>query len=86
MVQEFPRSERSPNALLRTGEAMLALGLKDDARAIFQDVVKTYPKTPVAKQASAKLAEIDRRPKKSKTTLKKQWDRGIGSRPAERYG
>lgn len=58
VAQDFPRSDKAPDALYRTGQAMLALGLVDDARAILQDVVARYPKTSAAKKAAARLAEL----------------------------
>ena len=64
VAQDFPRSDKAPDALLRTGEAMLALDLRDDARAIFQDVSKRYPNTTAAKKANARLAEMNKAPKK----------------------
>jgi tol-pal system protein YbgF len=64
VAQDFPRSDKAPDALLRTGESMLALDLKDDARAILQDVVNRYPKTTAAKKASARLAEMSKNSKK----------------------
>jgi tol-pal system protein YbgF len=64
VAQDFPRSDKAPDALLRTGESMLALDLKDDARAILQDVVNRYPKTTAAKKASARLAEMSKSSKK----------------------
>jgi tol-pal system protein YbgF len=65
VAQDFPRSDKAPDALLRTGEAMAALDLKDDAKAIFQDVVKRYPKTAAAKKANARLAELSKSTKKA---------------------
>ncbi len=65
VAQDFPRSDKAPDALLRTGEAMAALDLKDDAKAIFQDVVKRYPKTTAAKKASARLADLSKSTKKA---------------------
>jgi tol-pal system protein YbgF len=70
VAQDFPRSDKAPDALFRTGEAMLALDLKDDAKAIFQDVVKRYPKTSAAKKASARLAELSKKPAKKPTQKK----------------
>ena len=64
VAQDFPRSDKAPDALFRTGEAMLALDLRDDARAIFQDVVKRYPKTTASKKAGARLAEMSKNVKK----------------------
>lgn len=64
VAQDFPRSDKAPDALFRTGESMLALDLKDDGRAILQDVVNRYPKTTAAKKAAARLAEMSKNSKK----------------------
>jgi tol-pal system protein YbgF len=64
VVEGFPRSDKKPDAMLRTGESMLALGLPDDAKGIFAEVVKQYPKTTAGQKAKARLAELS--PKKRK--------------------
>jgi tol-pal system protein YbgF len=64
VVEGFPRSDKKPDAMLRTGESMLALGLPDDAQGIFAEVVKQYPKTTAGQKAKARLAELA--PKKKK--------------------
>jgi TolA-binding protein len=43
---------------------MLALDLRSDAKAIFEDVVKRYPKTTAAKKANARLTEMSKNSKK----------------------
>jgi len=58
VARDFPRSDKAPDALYRTGESMIALDLKDDARAILEDVVNRYPKTSAAQKAKARLAEL----------------------------
>ncbi len=58
VARDFPRSDKAPDALYRTAEAMIALDLKDDARAILEDVVSRYPKTTAAQKAKARLAEL----------------------------
>jgi TolA-binding protein len=42
----------------------MALDLRDDAKAIYQDVVSRFPKTTAAKKATARLAEISKNSKK----------------------
>jgi len=69
VAQDFPRSDKAPDALYRTGEAMLALGLADDARAILEDVVARYPKTSASKKAAARLSEL-RGGKKKKSSAR----------------
>ena len=58
VAQDFPRSDKAPDALLKTGEAMVALDLKDDARRLFEEVTTRYPKSTAAKRAKARLAEL----------------------------
>jgi tol-pal system protein YbgF len=60
VAQDFPRSDKAPDALFRTAESMVLLGLKDDARAIYQDVLSRYPATSAARKAKARLAELTR--------------------------
>ncbi|HTP25962.1 MAG TPA: tol-pal system protein YbgF, partial [Anaeromyxobacteraceae bacterium] len=66
VVQDFPRSDKAPDALLRTGESMLPLGLKDDARGLFQEVEKRYPRSTAAVRAKARLAELAKKGGKKK--------------------
>jgi tol-pal system protein YbgF len=66
VAQDFPRSDKAPDAMLRTGESMLALDLKDDARALFEEVRKRYPKSLAAQRAKARLAELAPPPKKKR--------------------
>jgi tol-pal system protein YbgF len=58
VVRDFPRSDKAPDALYRTGESMIALDLKDDAKAILEVVVNRYPKTSAAQKAKARIAEL----------------------------
>ena len=58
VAQDFSRSDKAPDALYRTAEAMTALGLKDDAKVIYEDVGTRYPKSSAAKKAAARLAEL----------------------------
>jgi tol-pal system protein YbgF len=64
VAQDFPRSDKAPDALFRTAESMVQLGLRDDARAIFEDVVSRYPKSTAAQKAKSRLAEFSREKKK----------------------
>jgi len=58
VAQDFPRSDKAPDATYRTAEAMLALDLKDDAKAILRELVARHPKTEAARRARARLAEL----------------------------
>jgi len=46
-----PKSKRFPTATLRIGQCFMELGMKDDARTFFEEVVAKYPKSDEAKQA-----------------------------------
>ena len=70
VAQDFPRSDKAPDALLRTGESMLALELRDDAKGLFEEVTKRYPRTTAARKAKARLAELTA-PKKKANGKKK---------------
>jgi tol-pal system protein YbgF len=72
VAQDFPRSDKAPDALLRTGESMVALDLKDDARKLFQGVVSRYPKTPAAQRAKARLNELSAPAAKKKPAQNKK--------------
>ena len=58
VAQDFPRSDKAPDALLRTADSMVALDLKSDARAIYEDVLGRYPRSSAARKAKARLAEL----------------------------
>ncbi|MFL5301966.1 MAG: tetratricopeptide repeat protein [Anaeromyxobacteraceae bacterium] len=58
VAQNFPRSDKAPDALLRTAESMLEIDLQDDAKALLADVQKRYPSTSAAARAKALLADL----------------------------
>jgi tol-pal system protein YbgF len=58
VAQDFPRSDKAPDALLRTAESMLEIDLQDDAKALLADVQKRYPNTSAAARAKALLADL----------------------------
>jgi tol-pal system protein YbgF len=68
VAEGFPRSERAPDALLRIGESMIALDMKDDAKAILDQVRQKYPKSSAASRAGKLLASLEppRKPTKKK--------------------
>jgi TolA-binding protein len=58
VAEDFPRSELAPEALLGAAEAMLRLEMKDDARAVLEQLVEKYPKHKAAGRAKERLAEL----------------------------
>jgi tol-pal system protein YbgF len=65
VAQGFPRSDKAPDALLRTAESMLEIDLQDDAKALLADVQKRYPNSSAAARAKALLADLSPRRRRS---------------------
>jgi tol-pal system protein YbgF len=59
VASDFPRSEQAPDALLRTADSMMAIGLKADALTLLAEIPKRYPASPAAARARQRLAEIN---------------------------
>lgn len=53
--EKFTRSKRMPSALFRIGSSFDALGMKEDAKGFYQELVDKFPKTSEAKKARSKL-------------------------------
>lgn len=53
--EKFPKSKRIPLVLLKIGQSFEALGMQDDARGFYQDLVERFPKTSEAKKAKSRL-------------------------------
>lgn len=52
---KFGKSPYIPKALYMTALSFEALGMKDDSRAFFQELINSYPKSKEAKQARKKI-------------------------------
>lgn len=55
--EKFPKSTYHPKALLKIGESFEELGLKDEAKAFFSDLVEKFPKSSEAKAAKKKITK-----------------------------
>jgi len=64
VAQDFARSERAPDALLRTADSMLAIGLNDDAKAVLSDVPRRYPNSAAAGRARQRLTQLEEHEKR----------------------
>lgn len=53
--EKFTKSRHMPSALLRIGQSFEALGMKDDAKGFYQELVDKFPKSAEAKKAKARL-------------------------------
>lgn len=63
VYHQYPSSEKVPAALLKIGYSNLELEKPATARSIFRQLVRSYPKSPEAAKAYARLTESDRTPK-----------------------
>lgn len=53
--EQWPKSEKAPDALLKMGFAFYELGLGDEGKLFLEEVVRTHPKSNAAKLAKSKL-------------------------------
>lgn len=53
--EKFTRSKRMPAALLRIAGSFEALGMKEDAKGFYQELIEKFPKSAEAKKARAKV-------------------------------
>lgn len=60
VVLRYPDGNKAPDALLKVGFSYLALGSTDAARQALEQVLRSYPKHPVAALAADRLKEIGR--------------------------
>jgi tol-pal system protein YbgF len=58
VIEKYPKGNKVPAALLKQGNAFLALGDKVNSRLIFEELVRKFPQTAEAKTASDKLKEL----------------------------
>lgn len=52
--EKFQNSRHTPTALLKIAQSFEALGMRDDARSFYQELVEKFPKSPEAKKARPK--------------------------------
>ncbi len=53
--EKFPQSKSMPDALYKIGVSFEALGMKEDAKGFFQELVEKFPKNPLSKKVRSKL-------------------------------
>ncbi len=58
VAEDFPRAAIAPDAMLGAAESMVNLDLRDDARAVLEQLVEKYPKSKAAGRAKVRLAEL----------------------------
>lgn len=60
LLAKSPKSSKAPTALYRQGLAFFHLQSFDDAKAFFTKLIRSYPQTLEAGQASSQIERIDR--------------------------
>jgi TolA-binding protein len=58
IVKSFPKSDRAPEALLRSAECFQALKMGQEAKLALEEILASYPKSPAAKTAKTRLAKL----------------------------
>jgi tol-pal system protein YbgF len=58
VVRRWPSENKVPDALLKLGYSLLALGKDDDGRAVLAQLVEHYPNTQPAQSAKKRLDEL----------------------------
>jgi len=55
---QFPKGKKYPIATYRIGVCFYELGMKEEAKEFFQEIVSKFPDNPLAKQAKERLKKI----------------------------
>ena len=58
VAEAHPKSEQAPEAMVGVGDAMIELGMIEDAKAVLQQVLDRYPKAPAARNARESLRSL----------------------------
>ncbi|HSM93011.1 MAG TPA: tetratricopeptide repeat protein [Anaeromyxobacteraceae bacterium] len=58
VAEAHPKAEQAPDAMVGVSEAMIELGMTEDAKAVLQQVVEKYPKAPAARNARESLRSL----------------------------
>lgn len=56
--ESYPKGKKYPQATYKIGQAFLELGMKDEAKTFFEEVVSKFPDNDLAKQAKSRLKKI----------------------------
>jgi TolA-binding protein len=58
VAEAHPKSDRAPDSLMGVADAMVELGMVDDAKAVLRQVVEKHPKSAAAKRARESLDSL----------------------------
>jgi tol-pal system protein YbgF len=71
VAEDFPKSERAPEAMLGAADAMIRLDMKDEAKAVLEQLLERYPRSEAAKLARERLSALAPPPAKTPAAKKK---------------
>ncbi|AKQ64821.1 TPR repeat containing exported protein [Myxococcus hansupus] len=60
VLQDFPKAESAPESYLRSSDCFAQLKMKEESRLALEELIKSYPKSPEAKTAKDRIAELDK--------------------------
>jgi tol-pal system protein YbgF len=60
---KYPKSDKAPDSMLKVGFSFAELSMMSESKLLLEDVIHTYPKSPAAKLAKEKLAELGKHSK-----------------------
>lgn len=58
VVQEYPRTKSAPDAYLHSADCFKKLKMSNESRLALEEVIRVHPRSPAAKEAKLKLAEL----------------------------
>ena len=65
VIQDFPKSKDAPPAYLHSGRCFAQLNMNKESKLALDELVRSYPRTPEAKQARKDLAALEHKAAKT---------------------
>lgn len=58
VLDDFPKGNRADDAMYKIAQTFVAQGQYEDAKVFLEELLRRWPKSPLAKESKAKLAEL----------------------------
>jgi TolA-binding protein len=58
VLDDFPKGSRADNAMFKIAQTFIATGQYEDAKVFLEELLRRWPKSPLAKESRIKLAEL----------------------------
>ena len=71
VLDEHGKGGQADDAMFRLADTFADMGYADDAKVAFEELLKRYPKSPLTKDAKARISELDKAAKKKPAPKKK---------------